>query len=1094
MRIPRGIRSAYPPERAASVPAQPATAESPTRAEPRAHRHASNEARPLPISLAPGPGLAVTKEHPGRYVVHDAVRELGRGGIGRVFVAVDQHLGREVAIKELLLENDIDGRALSGLEQPVARFLREARVTGQLEHPNIVPVYELGRRSDGRLYYTMRIVRGQTLAAVIARTPKLDERLRLIIHFSGLCQAIAYAHSRGVVHRDIKPENVMIGEFGETVVLDWGLAKLIGMEDAADPQESRPMQLSSDSRAERTVTGNILGTPAYMSPEQALGHVEEIDARSDVWSLGAVLYTILARRPPFKGADVFATLAEVLKGRFRPLRQIDRDIPADLAAIVGRALQRDKLNRYQTAKELVQDIEAYQAGTRVKAYEYSSFELTRRFLARNRIAAFVALAALSLILALSIGAYRRVVHARDRALQAEAWARNNERNAQRTLAEALNEKASTALGEGDTIAAELFAAKALTLDERPDARGIVIAMANELKPVPVRNERHAIGCSMYAMSGTGERLACLLGNEVEIWASGNSAAVSRWKITGAPSQLSISKDSRTLLLATSDGDISIWDIESHAQRIAWRADAKEITAATLSGSGLRAASAESSGHVVIWDAVSGRELARTKAREAVTSLAFSPDENALAVGGRFGEVRVWKWAEPNEQQPLQGHEGTVLSLQFSPSGKYLASGGSDRSVHIWDLRAAKPAGAPLVSSGPVSTLAWAPNGTYLAYGASDKTLRLAQLGVASPPLQLRGHDAELSALAFSKDSRQLTSLSADVGPQLWSLQSPRTPSRLSEPGNVLSLAVVGTDEILSAGLGRNGVCFWRLSSKTCSTRLPSSTDRVRSLAVSKDRKLLAFGGSDGRIFVWNLQTMLPQQVLEAHRGEIRSVAFSSDSSLLASGGTDGLVRVFSMPAGKLSAVFEAHSAVNAVAFRPGSAELVSAGRDGILRFWHAGAGRELGELKAHEDWIFGIAFSNDGRWLATAGGDRVTRVWNVQNRSKRYTLVGHQARVLSVAFSPDADFIASASEDSSVRIWSLASGRERALLRGHEGAVRTLGMSADGSVLASGGDDGTVRLWPLVGLEQSAEQLLEDAEKRYLMRVTGTKLTFESPR
>src|SRR5579859_3948886 len=174
-------------------------------------------AMPSPQSSS---SVEVTNEHAGRYVADAG--ELGRGGIGRVFAALDRHLQREVAVKELLT----DGESGAPLADAMARFLREARVTGQLEHPNIVPVYELGQRANGTLYYTMRVVRGRTLAQAIADAKTLDVRLSLVNHFSGLCQAIAYAHSRGVVHRDVKPQNVMIGEFGETVVLDWGTSKV----------------------------------------------------------------------------------------------------------------------------------------------------------------------------------------------------------------------------------------------------------------------------------------------------------------------------------------------------------------------------------------------------------------------------------------------------------------------------------------------------------------------------------------------------------------------------------------------------------------------------------------------------------------------------------------------------------------------------------------------------------------------------------------------------------------------------------------------------------------------------------------------------
>ncbi len=359
----------------------------------------------------------VLEEVLGRYLQNTGPRgaeeELGRGGIGRVVVAYDQFLGREVALKELLSEHISNPQAGTAQSTALeARFLREARLTGQLDHPAIVPVYEVGRRKDGGLYYTMQRVRGRTLFDALKAARTLERRLELLPHFLSVCQAIAYAHSRGVVHRDVKPQNVMIGAFGETFVLDWGLARAKGK---ADPRASE-LKLAPD------ITGNVLGggaigTPSYMSPEQAEGKVEEIDERSDVWCLGAVLYELCTGRPPYEGINPFDVLAKILKHPPAPVRSLEPEVPAELVTVVEKCLQRDRSARYTGAAELAADIESWIKGGRVRAHDYNSLELIRRFTRKNKVVLSVGVTATVLLAVVGFQSYRRVQAERDQARQ-----------------------------------------------------------------------------------------------------------------------------------------------------------------------------------------------------------------------------------------------------------------------------------------------------------------------------------------------------------------------------------------------------------------------------------------------------------------------------------------------------------------------------------------------------------------------------------------------------------------------------------------------------------------------------------------------------
>ncbi|HEX2572653.1 MAG TPA: protein kinase, partial [Polyangia bacterium] len=716
----------------------------------------------------------------GRYSVEG---EHARGGLGRVLKARDHRLARPVAIKELI---GVD-------KEGAARFVREALVSARLQHPAIVPIYDAGRWPNGELFYAMKLISGRSLDQIIEGAGTLDGCLALLPHVIAVVDAIAYAHSQRVIHRDLKPANVLVGPFGETVVIDWGLAKdLTQLED----ETTAPGAPAPQAGPELTVAGAILGTPEYMPPEQAEG--KTVDERADVYALGAMLYHVLAGIPPYDGSSSREVLNQVLAGPPQPLEERQRGVPLDLAAIVRKAMARRKEDRYPSALELAEDLRRFQTGQLVSTREYSSLTLLMRWLRRYRAPVTVALGCLLLLLLGGIVSVRRIVVARNLAERerARAEAQSNElllveartsleRDPTTALAWLKNYPLSASGWERvRDIALDAWSRGAarhvFRRDEStstfgafsPDGRlfagasqGRVIRLWDIETGHTVKSLPYHVDLEAVTFTPDGRTVAFAEWNVpvVKLWDTMSGKVRALPEQAGVLTALAISPDGRWLVSGGSDHKLWLWSLDSSEHRVAEGFAAYEgaliLEAVRFSPDSRWVAFPGADNTLRLWEVATGKTRILTgRHRDTILTLAFSRDGKYLVSGSKDRSVRLWEMAS-GEERLLGLQDGAVRSVQFSPTGQLVASGGQDRTVRVWHTATGE--GRILgTHRSQIDTLAFSPDGQLLAVAGINTTVQLWQVAVGEK-WELQGHVNDVSQVLFSPDGRYLASMSDD---------------------------------------------------------------------------------------------------------------------------------------------------------------------------------------------------------------------------------------------------------------------------------------------------------------------------------------------
>ena len=1031
-------------------------------------------------ALIDGPGTKI-----GRY---ELLEQIGEGGMGLVYIAQQKKpVKRKVALK--IIKPGMDSR------QVIARFEAERQALAVLDHPNIARVFDAGTTKTGRPYFIMEYVKGMSITRYCdEKKLSIEKRLRL---FEEVCEGIHHAHQKGIIHRDLKPSNILVSVHGDRAVpkiIDFGIAKAV----------TQPLT----EKTFVTFQGQLLGTPEYMSPEQVDLATQDIDTRSDIYSLGVVLYELLAGVLPFEResfadlgfADVQRTIREqeptspsnrltglgekaktIAESRDTQVVALARRLHRELEWIPLKAMRKDRCRRYRSASEMADDVRNYLSGLPLIAGPETTVYRVKKFVHKHAGSVATALlVSMAIILGLVVSvifgcraeqarqqeaaARVQVEQALVRAEKAEQAAEEKTEELRQTLYVNSIQLADAKHRQGDTKAVRTLLESCPNdlrewewnhLNYIADQARLVLRGASNAEVHPVFSPDG----KLIASSGWGK--------SVKIWnATGGSELMD---LTGHEDDVwcvAFSPDGQRLASGSADKTVKVWDVESGRELKTLRGHDEGICHVTFSPDGKHIASAERGKAIKIWDAETGSEV--TDIQRSPTKgngMGFSPDGRHFASCNDDG-ISVWDTTSGVEVMTIpSAHKLWVTCVVYSPDGKSIVSCGWDSSIKVWDASTGKQTMALRSRNQRLSYVNYDSSGKFIVAPDQGNTISIWDTVTGEVVMTLTGHEATIRSVAFSPDGRTIISGSGDRTIRVWDTSWSRDPMLIHTDSYTLGLSFSPDGRKFATGGLKGGMTIWDAAAGMELTTIPADGRWIWKVAFSPDGTRLASGSEDGTGIIWDATTGAQLAKFAEHKpgNGIEALAFSPDGRHLVFGNNGGEIRVHDTKTGKEIMKFPSHKgAVGTLAYYPDGSRILSGYWDdaGTAKVWDATTGTELLAIRAEQGTICGnIALSHDGRLIATGTWLGSIILWDAETGREVKKWPAHTTgNVQQISFSPNDRHIASVSRgDSAVKVWDTATGTELITLLPQQD-VYDVTFSPDGSTIAALSFDGII-LW-----------------------------------